>query len=90
MITLPLDAFALALVGAAAIVAAFTLEGHSPLQGCAVDCLVTCALVLDMFSNTMGALDILTDICVVIFGSPPYLPSWARLFSRSRPAWAKA
>ncbi|HET7272782.1 MAG TPA: ferric reductase-like transmembrane domain-containing protein [Rubrobacter sp.] len=68
MITLPLDAFALALVGAAAIVAAFTLEGHSPLQGWAVACLGTCALVLAMFSNTMGALDLLTAFGVVLFG----------------------
>jgi hypothetical protein len=45
-----LDAFALALVGTAAIVAAFTLEGQSPLQGWAVACFVTSALVVALLS----------------------------------------
>jgi methionine sulfoxide reductase heme-binding subunit len=68
MITLLLDAFALALVGAAAIVAAFTLEGNSPLQGWAVACLGTAALVLAMFSNTVSPLDLATALGAVLFG----------------------
>lgn len=66
MMILSLDAFAL--VGAAAIVAAFTLEGQSPLQGWAVACLGTSALVLAMFSNTMSPLDLATAFGVVLCG----------------------
>ena len=68
MITLPLEAFALALVGAAALVAAFTLEGQSPLQGWAVVCFGTAALVLALLANTMNPLDLATAFGVVIFG----------------------
>jgi sulfoxide reductase heme-binding subunit YedZ len=68
MTTLLLEAFALALVGAAAIVAAFTLEGNSPLQGWTVACLGTAALVLATFSNTMSPLDLATAFGAVLFG----------------------
>jgi len=68
MIALPLYAFALALVGAAAIVAAFTLEGRSPLQGWAIACLGTSALVLATFSNTMSPLDLATAFGIILFG----------------------
>jgi methionine sulfoxide reductase heme-binding subunit len=63
-----LDALALALAGAAAIIAAFTLEGQSPLQGWTVACLGTSALVLAMFSNTTSVLDLATAFGVVFFG----------------------
>jgi sulfoxide reductase heme-binding subunit YedZ len=65
---LSLDALALALAGAAAIVAAFTLEGQSPLQGWAVASLGTSALVLALFGNTMSPLDLATAFGVVLFG----------------------
>ena len=68
MITLPLEAFALALVGAAAIVGAFTLEGQSPLQGWAVACFGTAALVLALLANTVSPLDLATAFGVVLFG----------------------
>jgi DNA-binding response OmpR family regulator len=68
MISLPLDAFALGLAGAAAIVAAFTFEGNSPLQGWVVAFLGTSALVLAMFSNTMSPLDLATAFGAVLFG----------------------
>jgi DMSO/TMAO reductase YedYZ heme-binding membrane subunit len=68
VISLPLEAFALALAGAAAIVAAFTLEDQSPLQGWAVAFFGTAALVLAMFANTMSPLDLATAFGVVLFG----------------------
>jgi sulfoxide reductase heme-binding subunit YedZ len=68
MITLALDAFALALAGAAAIVAAFTLDGRSSLQGWAVACFGTSALVVAMFGNTVSPLDLATAFGVVLFG----------------------
>jgi DMSO/TMAO reductase YedYZ heme-binding membrane subunit len=63
-----LDTLALALVGAAAIVAAFTLEDHLPLQGWAVACFGTAALVLAMLGGTMNPLDLATAFGVVLFG----------------------
>jgi sulfoxide reductase heme-binding subunit YedZ len=63
-----LDAFALALVGTAAIVAAFTLEGQSPLQGWAVACFGTSALVVGLLSKTMSPLDLATAFGVILFG----------------------
>jgi sulfoxide reductase heme-binding subunit YedZ len=63
-----LDAFALALVGTAAIVAAFTLEGQSPLQGWAVACFGTSALVVALLSKTMSPLDLATAFGVILFG----------------------
>jgi sulfoxide reductase heme-binding subunit YedZ len=63
-----LDALALGLAGAAAIVGAFTLDGESSVQGWAVSGFGTLALVLAMLGGTMSALDLATAFGVILFG----------------------
>ena len=68
MISTLLADLPLALLGAATIVAAFTLEGESSLQGWAIATLGTLGLVFGMLSHTTHLLDLATVVGGVLFG----------------------
>jgi DMSO/TMAO reductase YedYZ heme-binding membrane subunit len=68
VISLLLACLALALGGAAAITAAFTLRGEEPLQGWAVAALGASSLVFAALGHTTGPLDLATVAGVVLFG----------------------
>jgi DMSO/TMAO reductase YedYZ heme-binding membrane subunit len=68
VISLLVACLALALGGAAAITAAFTLRGEEPLQGWAVAALGASSLVFAALGHTTGPLDLATVGGVVLFG----------------------